>query len=75
MPSLKVFENITDEDGGTTWVKKGMEVRQPFLDEDGNPLISAKKEDLESEEDLVAKETKPKAKRTRKSTKSKKASS
>ncbi len=67
--------SVTDEDGGTTWVKKGMEVRQPFLDEDGNPLISAKKEDLESEEDLVAKETKPKAKRTRKSTKSKKASS
>ena len=67
--------SITDEDGDVTWVEKGKEVRQPFLDEDGNPILSAKKEDLENEEDLVAKDAKPKAKRTRKTSQSKKASS
>jgi hypothetical protein len=67
--------SITDDNGDVTWVEKGKEVRQPFLDEDGNPIISAKEEDLQSEEDLVAKEVKPKAKRTKKTTQSKKASS
>ncbi len=67
--------SITDDDGNTTWVKKGKEVRQPFLDDDGNPIVSAKKEDLESEEDLVAKEVKSKSKRTRKPVESKKTSS
>lgn len=67
--------SVTDEDGDVTWVEKGKEVRQPFLDEDGNPILSAKKEDSENEEDLVAKDTKPKAKRTRKTSQSKKASS
>jgi len=65
---------ITDEDGSVTWVEKGKEVRQPFLDEDGNPIISAKKEDLESETDLVAPESKTKATK-KKTTRSKKASS
>ncbi len=65
---------VTDEDGEVTWVKKGLEVRKPFLNEDGSEFVSAKKEDLEKEEDLVAKES-PKPKRTRKTTKSKKASS
>jgi len=65
---------VTDEDGEVTWVKKGLEVRKPFLNEDGSEFVSAKKEDLEKEEDLVAKES-PKPKRTRKTTKSKKESS
>jgi hypothetical protein len=65
---------ITDEDGEVTWVEKGKEVRQPFLDEEGNPIVSAKKEDLEDEADLVAPASKGKTAK-KKSTRSKKTSS
>lgn len=54
---------VVDSDGDATWVAKDKAERKPFLDEDGNPIVSAKKEDAEKEEDLVA-EAKPK--RTRK---------
>jgi len=54
---------VVDSDGDSTWVVKDKAERKPFLDEKGKPIISAKKEDAEKEEDLVA-ETKPK--RTRK---------
>ena len=61
---------IVDEDGTESWVKASLAERKPFLDDDGNPIITAKKEDAEKEEDLVAEnlsdETKPK--RTRKKT-------
>ena len=61
---------IVDEDGTENWVKASLAERKPFLDDDGNPIITAKKEDAEKEEDLVAEnlsdETKPK--RTRKKT-------
>lgn len=60
---------IEDTDGSVTWVKKSLAQRKPFLDDDGNPIITAKKEDAEKEEDLVASETaatKEKPKRTRK---------
>lgn len=43
------------EDGA--WVRKDLAERMPFLDENDNPIISAKKEDVEKEEDLVASET------------------
>lgn len=60
---------IEDPDGSITWVKKSLAQRKPFLDDDGNPIITAKKEDAEKEEDLVASEAvsaKEKPKRTRK---------
>jgi hypothetical protein len=41
----------TSDDG---WVKKALATRQPFLDENDKPIISAKKEDVEKEEDLVS---------------------
>ena len=50
---------VVDSDGDATWVAKDKAERKPFLDEDGNPIVSAKKEDAEKEEDLVA-EAKPK---------------
>jgi hypothetical protein len=60
---------IVDSDGDESWVRKDMAERKPFLDDNGNPIIIAKKEDSEKEEDLVAsdlaKEEKPK-KRTAK---------
>ena len=66
--------SVTDEDGDVTWVKKGMEVRHPFLNDDGTEFVSVKKEDSENEEELVADES-IKPKRAKKTTKSKKASS
>ena len=51
----------TSDDG---WVKKALATRQPFLDENDKPIISAKKEDVEKEEDLVSpSSTTPKAKK------------
>ena len=58
---------VTDEDGEERWVTKDKAERKPFLDDDGNEIITAKKEDAEKEEDLVAEEA-PKPKRTRKKT-------
>jgi hypothetical protein len=49
---------ITDEDGQKSWVKASLAERKPFLDDKGGPIITAKKEDTEKEEDLVAEETK-----------------
>ena len=43
------------EDG--EWVRKDLATRMPFLDDNDNPIISAKKEDVEKEEDLVASDT------------------
>ena len=66
---------VTDEDGAISWVRADLAERKPFLDDDGKPIIIAKKEDAEKEENLVAedvkKETKPKTtrKRTTKSNK------
>jgi hypothetical protein len=62
---------VTEDDGDETWVKKSLATRQPFLDDDGNPIITAKKEDAEKEEDLVAAEAAPteqKSRKTRKKT-------
>lgn len=39
------------------WVRKDLAERMPFLDENDKPIISAKKEDVEKEENLVAAET------------------
>ena len=51
----------TSDDG---WVRKALATRQPFLDENDKPIISAKKEDVEKEEDLVSpSSTTPKAKK------------
>ena len=52
-----------------SWVRADLVERKPFLDDDGNPVISAKTEDAEKEEDLVAEKPAPKPKRRRKSTK------
>ena len=53
-----------------SWVRASLAERKPFLDDDGNPILIAKKEDAEKEEDLVAEEAKEetKPKRTRKRT-------
>jgi hypothetical protein len=48
----EVVKVVTD--GDEAWVKKSLAERKPFLDDDGNPIITAKKEDAENEEDLVA---------------------
>lgn len=58
---------ITDGDD-ENWVKKSLATRQPFLDDDGNPIITAKKEDAEKPEDLAADvpTAESKTKRTRK---------
>ena len=48
---------IVDEDGDESWVAKDKAERKPFLDDNGNPIITAKKEDLEKEENLVASES------------------
>ena len=63
---------ITDSDGEVSWVTKDKAVRKPFLDDDGNEIISAKKEDAEKEEDLVAE--KPKRGRKKASPKAKESS-
>jgi hypothetical protein len=66
---------ITDEDGQKSWVKAFLAERKPFLDDEGNAIITAKKEDVEKEEDLVAEKTneeikaKPTKKRTTKTNK------
>jgi len=60
---------IVDADGTESWVRKSLAQRKPFLDDDGNPVITAKKEDAEKEEDLVADtvaDSTDKPKRTRK---------
>lgn len=61
---------VTDEDGQVNWVRISLAERKPFLDDDGKPIITAKKEDAEKEENLVAEEAKEetKPKRTRKRT-------
>lgn len=59
-------------DGEKSWVKASLAERKPFLDDDGKPIITAKKEDTEKEEDLVAEKPeteKPKPKRRRKTAK------
>tara|TARA_R110002167_G_scaffold22066_6_gene79406 strand:- start:1438 stop:2421 length:984 start_codon:yes stop_codon:yes gene_type:complete len=62
-----------EEDG--SWVKLSLTERKPFLDDDGEPVIVAKKEDAEEEKDLVSEdkvaveESTPKPKRKRKTTK------
>jgi len=45
---------VTDSDGEENWVRKALATRKPFLDDDGNEIVTAKKEDVEKEEDLVA---------------------
>tara|TARA_Y100000401_G_scaffold116147_1_gene121275 strand:+ start:11565 stop:12536 length:972 start_codon:yes stop_codon:yes gene_type:complete len=58
-----------EKNGEVSWVRADLVERKPFLDDDGNPVISAKTEDAEKEEDLVAEKPAPKPKRRRKSTK------
>lgn len=67
----EVFE-IVDSDGDSTWVTKKNAQRKPFLDDDGKEIITAKKEDVEKEEDLVAE--KPKRARKKSSTETNKTS-
>ena len=59
--------SIVDQDGEERWVTKDKAERKPFLDDDGNEIITAKKEDAEKEEDLVSEDA-PKPKRGRKKT-------
>ena len=61
---------IVDEDGEKSWVRTTLAERKPFLDDKGNPIITAKKEDVEKEENLVTGEAKEetKAKPTKKRT-------
>jgi hypothetical protein len=63
---------IEESDGEVSWVTKDKAVRKPFLDDEGNEIITAKKEDVEKEEDLVAE--KPKRTRKKASPKSKESS-
>lgn len=49
-------EVVQTSEGGD-WVRKDLATRMPFLDENDKPIISAKKEDVEKEEDLVTSET------------------
>ncbi len=49
---------VVDADGDSTWVTKANAERKPFLDDDGKPIITAKKENAEKEEDLVAEKPK-----------------
>jgi hypothetical protein len=53
---------IVDSEGDSTWVTKANAQRKPFLDDNGKEILTAKKEDAEKEEDLVA----DKPKKTRK---------
>ncbi len=53
---------ITDEDGEKSWVRVSLAERKPFLDDGGKPIITAKKEDAEKQENLVAEEAKEKTK-------------
>jgi len=64
---------IVDDDGTSNWVTLDKVERKPFLDDDGNEIITAKKEDAEKEEDLTA-EQKPKRTRKKTSTEAKKTS-
>jgi hypothetical protein len=48
---------VVDDDGEENWVRKDLAERKPFLDDEGNPIITAKKEDVEKEENLVATES------------------
>ena len=65
--------SVKDDDGQERWVTKDKVERAPFLDDDGNPIITAKKEDTEKEEDLVAeKPVKPKKTRKKASTEAEK---
>lgn len=64
---------IVDDDGTSNWVTLDKVERKPFLDDDGNEIITAKKEDAEKEEDLTA-EQKPKRTRKKTSTGTKKTS-
>lgn len=57
---------VVDEDGDVSWHTKDKVERKPFLDENGKPIVSAKKEEALSEEDLVAEKPKAKPKRTTK---------
>lgn len=63
---------VVDEDGDERWVTPDMAERKPFLDDEGNPIITAKKEDAQKEEDLVAKNAPKKPARKKKATKAEK---
>jgi len=51
--------SVTDTDGNESWVKASMKERKPFLDEDGNPILS---DSSKNTEEVVSK-AKPKRKR------------
>jgi len=55
---------ITDEDGDENWVVASLAERKPFLDDDGNPIITATKSAKTKEEDL--KTTKSRTKKVEK---------
>lgn len=55
---------VVQTSDGDDWVRKDLATRMPFLDENDKPIISAKKQDVEKEEDLVASEAiEPEAKK------------
>lgn len=37
--------SVNDDDGNENWIKKSLAERKPFLDDDGNPIISEEKTD------------------------------
>ena len=54
--------SVTDESGNETWVKKSVVERKPFLDDDGNPIIS---EDKNEKTTTQSKTTKRKSRVTK----------
>jgi hypothetical protein len=63
---------VVDEDGDERWVTPDLAERKPFLDDEGNPIISAKKEDAQKEEDLVSDSAPAKPARKKRTTKAEK---
>jgi len=63
---------VVDEDGDESWVTPDMAERKPFLDDDGNPIITSTKESAQKEEDLVADTAPTKPARKKRATKAEK---
>ena len=53
--------SVTDDDGEESWVRISAKERQPFLDDDGNPVVS-KKEEKKKKEVVSATKTRRKRK-------------
>jgi hypothetical protein len=54
--------SVTDEDGEESWVRISAKERQPFLDDDGNPVVSKKQAEKEKKEVVSTTKTRRKRK-------------